>query len=567
MVKYPKVNDNNFYQKINDSFKEFKIPKKNPTMDELCNPKKFKLTLSQEFVASFLSPSTPYKGILVNHKIGSGKTCTAIQIGEKWKNHKKIIVVLPASLKENFRSELRTQCAKDHYITMEERNLLKTLSPNSKEYKDIIEKSNKKIDKFYKIYSYHKFVELIDGNKLTLKNSLLIIDEIQNMISENGHFYNTLHDIIKDSSNQLRIVLLSATPMFDKPDEIALTMNLLDLENPLPIGHDFYQKFVTTKIEKNRLVQSAKNIDEFKKHLKGYVSYFRGAPPVAYPEIKIKYVKCEMSHYQYNIYKNISEHEKIVMQKKNINMIDLPNNFYIGTRLSSNIVFPNGKTGEKGIESLTSDMVLNKLEKYSCKFAIMMNKINHEKGKIFVFSNFKEYGGIYSIEYILKCFGYKNFLTDGEGKKRYAIWSGDESTTIKEKIRTFYNRKDNLHGEKIKILLGSPSIKEGVSLTAVKQVHIIDPYWNKSRLDQVIGRANRYCSHKDLDEDERKVMVYLYIAIAPLSKQIETIDQFITNLSIGKDKLIKEFEKAIKESAVDCYLNKNANEPEIVCDK
>ena len=143
----------------------------------------------------------------------------------------------------------------------------------------------------------------------------------------------------------------------------------------------------------------------------------------------------------------------------------------------------------------------------------------------------------------------------------------------KDEIKTVFNMKSNLTGKKIKILLGSPSIKEGVSLTAVRQVHVLEPYWNKSRLEQVIGRASRFCSHKDLPEEQRNVKVYVYVAISDRYRKNddETIDEYIQGLAIDKNKIIKAFEKAIKESAIDCSLNKNANvyegEDDIICDK
>jgi SNF2 family DNA or RNA helicase len=133
-----------------------------------------------------------------------------------------------------------------------------------------------------------------------------------------------------------------------------------------------------------------------------------------------------------------------------------------------------------------------------------------------------------------------------------------------------------LYGKKLKVLLGSPSIKEGVSLTAVRQVHILEPYWNQARLDQVIGRASRYCSHKDLPEEERVVDVFIYVAIHEPNdlddsnetiKSPQTVDEYIQQLSEQKNKLVKEFEKAIKEAAVDCTINKNANDPDIKCVK
>merc|ERR1711924_329661 len=98
------------------------------------------------------------------------------------------------------------------------------------------EKSNKKIDKYYKIYSYHKFVMMATKKQFNLKNTLLIVDEIQNMISESGTFYTILLKTINNAPKDLRVVLLSATPMFDKPIEIALTLNLLRPKILLPTG-------------------------------------------------------------------------------------------------------------------------------------------------------------------------------------------------------------------------------------------------------------------------------------------------------------------------------------------
>lgn len=548
---YPNITDDNFYKKINSKYAKYKIKDKK-TFNEICFPKKYELQLPQQFVKEYISPDTPYKGILVYHRIGAGKTCTMIQIGEKWVNKKKL-VVLPASLKGNLRNELRSPCAGDAYISKEDREKLKQLNPKSPEYKKIIAESDKKIDKNYKIYSYHKFVS--DIKKINFNNVVLMVDEIQNMISNNGIFYETLYKSIKNAPSSLRIVLLSATPIFDKPDEIALTLNLLPLKQKIPTDVQFYKTFTQTTNDKMRVV----NLDSFKDYIKGFVSYYSGAPPNAFPEMKIKIMQCEMSEFQYNIYKNIIKNEKIDFHKSSNEFSELPNDFYIGTRMSSNIVFPNKKAGEKGLKSLTDNIILKNLNKYSCKFNIIMEKLRTAKGKVFIYSNFKEYGGIKSFEKILRAFGYKNFLKEGEGSKTYAIWSGDENNNQKEHIKEIYNRKNNIDGSNIKILLGSPSIKEGVSLTNVRHVYIIDPYWNKSRLEQVIGRASRYCSHKDLPKEQRTVKVYIFLAIAPIEKDEETIDKFIYKLSYEKSKLIKEFERAMKESAVDCYLNEKMN--------
>lgn len=563
--KYPKISDDDFYDKINKIYKEYRIPKNKLTADQYCKPRSFKLQTPQQFVSKYINPRTPYKSILIYHRIGAGKTCTAIQVGEKWKKLKRIVFVLPASLKGNFRNELRGKCGGDNYLKPNERKQLEKLEPGSPEYNEIIKKSDNRIDKHYDIYSYNKFVEYAQEGSIRLNNSILIIDEIQNMVSETGTYYEELYDLIYRSSRNLRIVLLSATPMFDKPVEIALTMNLLRLPELLPTGSEFEKMFITKKVRSNKLYYGVKNMDKFKSMIKGYVSYYKGAPSFTFPEMKVKYVECDMSDFQYDIYRKLLKKEGGVTtlmsrptKKAVVEAVDLPNNFYIGTRFVSNVVFPNKKVGLAGFESFTHSRIIKNLGKYSSKFDKIMKSVRRSRGKIFIYSGFKNHAGLGSLVQVLEAFGYKNYAKSGSGRKRYAIWSGDESTEVKDRIREVYNRADNLYGEKLKIILGSPSIKEGVSLKAVRYVHVIEPYWNQSRLDQVIGRASRFCSHIALDEEERDVKVYIYIAKHEREKV--TVDQYIRKLSTTKNQIIKKFEEAVKEAAVDCRLNRNANE-------
>jgi hypothetical protein len=576
-MRYPDIKSKKFYKEVNKIYKKYKIPKKKKSFNEICMPKKYELQLPQQFLSQFLNPSTPYKGVLVYHRIGAGKTCTAVRVGEVFKKKRKIIVVLPASLKGNFRTELRSPCAGTEYITNAERDILKKLHPSDSKYKEIIKKTDDRIDKYYTIYSYNKFIEYVQNNKIKLNNTLLIIDEIQNMVSEEGTYYTELYNLIKKAPSDLRIVLLSATPMFDKPNELGLTINLLRPETSFPVGNDFDKKFIKSKLKSNGEYKvTTRNMDKFKSIIKGYISFFRGAPTYVFPEMKIKYIKCEMSDFQYASYKAILRNEETSVGKKmkkkvnkKLNVSELPNNFFIGTRYVSNIVFPNKQVGDEGLESFTKLKILNGLEKYSTKFHNMINRINRATGKVFVYSSFKEFAGLKSFIKVLEAYGYKDYAQYGEGTKRFAIWSGDENMAYKEEIKTVFNMEKNLNGSKLKIILGSSSIKEGVSFKGVRQVHIIDPYWNLPRLEQVIGRASRFCSHKDLPLEKRSVKVFIYLAIH--EKDPETIDQYIYKLSLRKNKLVNEFEKAIKESAIDCELNFNANKDpknpkEYICD-
>ena len=85
-----------------------------------------------------------------------------------------------------------------------------------------------------------------------------------------------------------------------------------------------------------------------------------------------------------------------------------------------------------------------------------------------------------------------------------------------------------------------------------------------SRLEQVIGRAIRFCSHKDVESDKRSVKVYIYIATIPTELAIRekennkeptiTIDEHIYNMATTKEKLSLKFEQVIKEAAIDNKL-------------
>lgn len=569
MGGYPDIKDKNFYKKINKKFNKFKIRKTNKTYDDWCYPKKYTLQMPQQFLSNFMNPNSPYCGLLVYHGIGSGKTCTSIQICEKFKKEKKIIYVLPASLRGNFRNELRSYCTSNTYITEKERETLSKLNPTDKKYIEIMNKTDERIDEYYEIYSYNKFVELLKSNSLKLKNTLLVLDEIQNGVSIDGNIYWTLKNAIDNAPKDLRVVLLSATPMYDKPSELALTLNLLRLPKEMPTGRDFYKTFIkATKKQDGTISYKMKNGDLFKSYIKGYISYYLGAPSFVFPKTRIKQVDVEMSDFQYSVYRKINKYEETYEN-------ELTNDFYIGTRMISNIVYPNKTLDEKGFKQFTHRIIRKDLEKYSCKFARIIDKIEHTTGKVFIYSNFKEYGGLASLIKVLEAFGYQSYMKAGVGKKRFAVWTGDESDIVKNEIRNVYNKKDNINGSKIKILLGSSSIKEGVSLTSVRQVHILENNWNLSRMMQIIGRSSRFCSHKDVDESKRSVKIYIYNAVAPYSKNkngtVITIDEYMEKLAQSKHKLIMQFEKIIRESAIDCELNYNANiddgNVDIVCDK
>ena len=557
--QFPRIEDEKFTYKINDIYKEYKIPKDSKTYDQYCKRSTAKndgkelereLLNQQKLLGQYINPKTPYTGILLYHRIGSGKSCTGIQIAEQWIGvKKKIYIILPASLIPNFILEFENGCTGKKYISKEDKIKLGDNKMPELVKKGIHEKVEKRVNKYYTILSYNKFFSNIEEGKIkNLDNSLLIVDEIQNLVSTTGSYYPALYDMIHKSKN-LHTVLMSATPMFDKPDELALTMNLLPLKEKMPIKKEFYNTF--TEYDKRSKLMKIKNEELLINHLKGFVSYFKGMPEITYPQMNLVYERCIMSDFQYKEYK------KYAIGMSKVNESNETNSFYCKSRAIANFAYPNKKLADDGIKSLSDKIILNDLDKYSCKISKMMEHINEVKNsKIFIYTSFKNYYGIDLLTKILDVFGYKNFKDHGAGPKRYAIFSGDESKIYKRSLLNTFNNINNLNGSKIEIVIGSPSIKEGVSLLNIRQVHVIEPYWNQSRIEQIIGRASRYCSHKDLPKEERYVDVYIYIA-APKNKKddIIIIDELMKKMSDDKMKIVKKFEDIVVKSSIDCELH------------
>lgn len=203
--------------------------------------------------------------------------------------------------------------------------------------------------------------------------------------------------------------------------------------------------------------------------------------------------------------------------------------------------------------------LLQSLYNCSCKMTAICFYIFRSKGPVIVYSNYVRMEGLEIFKLYLEHFGYTNILSDTEGKDhfRYCEYHGAIDKELREQNRKLFNDPVNVDGKKIKIILISPAGSEGISLMNVRQIHIMEPYWNEVRIDQLIGRGIRSCSHKDLPMDERTVDIFRYKAILPKGKM--TTDERMEEIAMDKKRLISSFLDTIKEVAVDCVLFKNHN--------
>ena len=261
------------------------------------------------------------------------------------------------------------------------------------------------------------------------------------------------------------------------------------------------------------------------------------------------------------------------------------------------------------------------LDIYSRKFLKMYNNIIAEDnmGCHLVYSQFRTLEGIGIFSMVLEQNGFAKLVLKqdendiwrivekpgDEEKKKYALYTGTESKEVKEMTRQIFNgdweklpdsikstlkerASNNNHGEIVKVFMITSSGAEGISLRNCRFVHITEPYWHPVRMEQVIGRARRICSHEDLPIEERNVKVYLYLMtfteeqkvpkIAAkgmaskglLEKDVSKIDkttpltsdEALYEISNIKQNINKQLLVAVKESAFDCALHTKPGDKE-----
>jgi hypothetical protein len=233
---------------------------------------------------------------------------------------------------------------------------------------------------------------------------------------------------------------------------------------------------------------------------------------------------------------------------------------------------------------------------YSPKFAKIIQNIESIKANILVYSQFKKVEGhaIFSLalniagycEFKLKKLSDKNWdidiHPDDYNKPKYVVLNPKDETSkvyiqifnnnmdelpdnLKNKLKTVLGG-DNLRGGIIKIAMVTQSGAEGISLKNVRQVHIVEPYWNKIRIKQVMGRAIRTCSHTDLPPLEQNVKVYVYSMIFTpdqIEKSVNirfadkglTTDNYIYNIAKRKSEIIDSLQELMQKASVDCVIN------------
>ena len=345
-VLYPDVNDPDFATKIAQK-KEFYYNQYDAGIydirtqsDVMCNAT-FEVAPHQMFIKMFMSPDTPYRSLLLYHGLGTGKTCTAIGVAETFRHYmkqtgriKKILIVANANVCDNFRkqlfdesqiNDLQMDCVGNDFI--KEVNPSMNLTGVSKDV--LVDLVHKTIKKYYRFIGYQKLANEIYGliksqigpdNKLTPEaigiiqrhydDRLVIVDEVHNIRDigdvedEDGASKKAFKDMRKigqlltrvvTHANNMRLLLLTATPIFNSFEEAIWLTNLMNLNDKRPkimAEEVFYMSDSADGTQKRGEFREKTTIgdvtlesgrDLLRRKLTGYVSYVRSENPYAFP--------------------------------------------------------------------------------------------------------------------------------------------------------------------------------------------------------------------------------------------------------------------------------------------
>lgn len=282
--EYPDEDDPELIEKITEQ-KEFYINRLSP--DEKVSRIAGKPLSHQYLQARYFSQHTPFmKGVLW-HGLGSGKSCSASLIVEEFKNtivdgkprKRALILVKNNHLKESFRNEISTVCTREIYfpkLRVEELRAGKNVEMTEETKR---RRLNAAIAETYEIVTYS---EVLDPKKMDNEKAIeekysgrvIIVDEIHNIRLQPGKSKNIQYKLLHKFLHIVkgcRVILLTATPIWDKVYDIAGLMNLiLKKDEQLPTLSKFIREFFDS--DKNLRKDKA---EELRQKFKGKISYIR----------------------------------------------------------------------------------------------------------------------------------------------------------------------------------------------------------------------------------------------------------------------------------------------------
>jgi superfamily II DNA or RNA helicase len=382
-----------------------------------------------------------------------------IKVVEYMEDNDALIVVHGTGCGKTLTAITCTQCYLDKYpdkgvVFVGPASLVSNFK---KEMKTYGVKNRKKYD----FYSFDGFLNTYKaGNPISFKDKFLVIDEVHNM--RNPESAKSIK-LVRASFEADKRLLLTATPFVNS------------MKDFIPLINIVYGKFIVGTAKQGRDQILGKHIDlsnitTFRSLLRNKVDVVECKENPQYYPTRIDHrVDIQMSDSYYKRYSDLVNGEDLFGLKfKN------PRKFYHGYRRAVN------KTGK--------DYYSSKIEASIPIF---------ETGKSIIFTNWYDFG-ITPITEALN----KHGVT-------FDIFSGDIPVINRQSI------VNNFNNDKFNVLILTRAGTEGLDLKGVRNVVVLDPTWNDSGLEQLVGRAIRYKSHWHLPKDQQNVNVYFMILTKP----------------------------------------------------
>lgn len=617
---YPSIDDPNI-QRIVSSKREFN--ELVPSRDDVVSRDSRKALNRQKLFARLTKLGDQMLNI---HGTGSGKTCGFIEAAEQYKNSgtydKVIIVEKNEGLINEIKNQIINTCTqKGEYYTSDPKDDLITQRMKRK-------RENESLGKWYDFKTYGAFVNELSEMSDTLINSkyshkIFIFDEAHNIIGpeedtflnnddEKKKFYPEIYRLTHNIV-QSKIILVTATPMVNKVNEIAKLFNLFRPEdNQIKIKNKY-------------------SLQEVESFARGRVSYYKAG----LPDVTVKYVGTplpfsdDVTGIDLNFEMYLSKLGDL--QEKCYREI-VTKAFYSEENRTSTMVFPvidgNPTTASDYIEEVSGNLkwknyplfhrweekgdylsfpewLKNKdnLRRISGKIAEIIDIETSNEGCSFIYSFDVNKAGVNIIERILSLYGFEQFIentTDNifiqgdntkirdsfKKKPRVAIITGQTKPSRQNTILELFKSPVNVNGEYIKILIGSSRVRDGISVYHCQRMHLLRPHWNFSGMIQSINRVLRVTGHDDLkrkkimeaeelgyeegDEEYEKyikieVKVYRHCIDYNLDENIRGIsnnnsDYQTMRTAVSKEVQINDIMDSLKICALDAHINREAND-------
>ncbi len=532
---------------------------------------------------------------------------------------KKVLVLASSAVQDNFATELfditrvnidvaagtleSQQCTGRRYLDMLLRIEQEPKNWTNPDTRDRLKRTaDRMIGEFYEFGAYASFGKLINTQQSerkkgdfeawiheTFDNRLILIDEAHNI--RVGREDTTIKEITAALETLVKIadgvvlVLLTATPMYHSYTEIVYYLNLFlwNERKQAPTDSLTADEFFND----DGSVREGAPMEKFRRLCQDYVSYVRGENPFTFPfrlppppGIAHTNVTQGFGGGQVEPITHLREFltvstatgvQAAALMGSERDDDDEKRRLLMQATIS---VLPGNKQFKKAFIETGSQysyaeepfLTPDELPNHSAKFVSIIRSIESGEGVCFVYSNFATMGAL-MFSMALEEHGYvpakgnrilANPAYSGPAKGKYVLLtssaSESELTNLIQRVKDPKNRD----GTDIRVIVSSPIVSEGVNFRYVRQIHVLDPWWNMSRTEQVIGRGLRTCSHTLLRNEQQNCTVYLHVIRTEDGR--ECYDEYTYRIrAIPNAIRIANVRRVMEQSAMDCPLQNQIN--------